>query len=135
MFRPHISFLLSLCLLCTVLAAEAWLVRANVDSTSTSAIVIGFVGGFVSPDDQVHSEVELATRLRQDYPSGVYVKVFNNRHTEEAYGKILELLDTSHGGKLTDDEKRNARIILYGHSWGGSAAIKLARRLGAAGIS
>jgi hypothetical protein len=64
MFRPHISFLLSLCLLCMVLAAEAWLVRANVDSTSTSAIVIGFVGGFVSPDDQVHSEVELATRLR-----------------------------------------------------------------------
>jgi pimeloyl-ACP methyl ester carboxylesterase len=88
----------------------------------------------VSPDDQVHSEVELATRLRHDYPSGVYVKVFNNRHTEEAYGKILELLDTSHGRKLTDDQKRNARIILYGHSWGGSAAIKLARRLGAAGI-
>ena len=83
-----------------VLAAEAWLVRANVDSISTSAIVIGFVGGFVSPDDQVHSEVELATRLRHDYPSGVYVKVFNNRHTEQAYQKILELLDTSHGRKL-----------------------------------
>lgn len=76
MFRPPISFLLSLCLLCMVLSAEAWLVRANVDSTSTPAVVIGFAGGFVSPDDQVHSEVELATRLRHDYPSGVYVKVF-----------------------------------------------------------
>ena len=60
-----------------VLAAEAWLVRANAHRTSTSAIVIGFVGGFVSPDDQVHSEVELATRLRRDYPAGGYVKVFN----------------------------------------------------------
>jgi hypothetical protein len=83
----------------------SWLVRAVVDSTSTSAMVVGFVGGFVSPDDQVHSEVELATRLRHDYPSGVYVKVFNNRHTEEAYEKILELLDTSHGRKLTGEEE------------------------------
>jgi surfactin synthase thioesterase subunit len=88
----------------------------------------------VTPDDQIHSQVELATRLRHDYASGVYGKVSNNRHTEEAYEKILELLETSRGRKLTDDEKRNARTILFGHSWGGSAAIKLARRLDAAGI-
>lgn len=70
MFRLDISFLLSLCLLCMDLAAEAWLVTANVDSSSTSAIIIGFVGGFVSPDDQVHGEVELATRLRHDILPG-----------------------------------------------------------------
>jgi hypothetical protein len=62
----------------------------------------------VTPDDQIHSQVELATRLRHDYASGVYGKVSNNRHTEEAYEKILELLDTSHGRKLTDDEKRSS---------------------------
>lgn len=96
--------------------------------------MIGFVGGFVSPNDALHSEVELANRLRHEYPSGVYVQVFDNRHVGEAFKKIVELLDTHHTGKLTDNENKNGRIIIYGHSWGGSAAVKLARQLGAAGI-
>jgi pimeloyl-ACP methyl ester carboxylesterase len=112
----------------------AQLVYAAPGSESAPAIVIGFVGGFVSPNDAVHSEVELANRLRHDYPSDMYVQVFDNRHVEEAYKKIVKLLDTNHSGKLTEDEKKNARIVIYGHSWGGSAAIKLARRLDEAGI-
>jgi len=112
----------------------AQLVYAAPGSESAPAIVIGFVGGFVSPNDAVHSEVELANRLRHDYPSDVYVQAFGNRHVEEAYKKIVKLLDTNHSGKLTEDEKKNARIVIYGHSWGGSAAIKLARRLDEAGI-
>jgi pimeloyl-ACP methyl ester carboxylesterase len=117
-----------------MLSLGAQLVHAASDSESAPAIVIGFVGGFVSPNDAVHSEVELANRLRHDYPSGVYVQVFDNRHVDEAYKKIVKLLDRNHSGKLMDDEKKNARIIVYGHSWGGSAAVKLARQLGAARI-
>ena len=135
MLRIHRLFQVLLLLPLVIFSMGARPARAGSDSASAPAMVIGFVGGFVSPSDPVHSEVELATRLRHAYASGVYVQVFDNRHIGEAYKKIAELLDTSHTGKLTDDEKKNARIILYGHSWGGSATIKLARQLGAAGIS
>jgi pimeloyl-ACP methyl ester carboxylesterase len=134
MFRTHRLFQVLLFLTLAMSSFGAQLVREASDPPSAPAIVIGFVGGFVSPNDAVHSEVELANRLRREYPSGVYVQIFDNRHVGEAFKKIAELLDTRHTGKLTDDEKQNARIIIYGHSWGGSAAIKLARQLGAAGI-
>jgi pimeloyl-ACP methyl ester carboxylesterase len=94
------------------------------------AIVIGFVGGFVRHDDLVHSEVQVAAHLSEDYSAGVYVKVFENYHGEKAHQEILRLLDTNHDGSLSADERRNARIILYGHSWGASEAIALARQLG-----
>jgi len=98
------------------------------------AIVIGFVGGFVKHDDPVHDEVRLAARLRKSYPSGVDVETFENYRGEIARKKILSLLDADHDGTLTVGEKRNARIILYGHSWGASEAIAVARELENDGI-
>ncbi len=87
------------------------------------AIVIGFVGGFVRHDNFVHSEVQLAAHLRADYPA-VYVEVFENRHREKAHREILRLLDISHG----------APVIVYGHSWGASETVTLARELERDGI-
>jgi hypothetical protein len=98
-------------------------------STMPPTIVIGFVGGFVKHDDLVHSEVQIAEHLSEDYSAGVYVEVFENYHGERAHKKILRLLDTNHDGALSADEKLNARVIIYGHSWGGSEAIILARKL------
>jgi hypothetical protein len=43
-------------------------------------------------------------------------------------------LDTNHRGTLTAEEKKNARIIIYGHSWGGSESLVLARALEKEGI-
>lgn len=93
-------------------------------------IVIGFVGGFIKHNDPVHSEVQLAARLRKAYPTGVDVETFESYHGENARKKIQTLLDTNHDGTLTPAEKSEARIILYGHSWGASEAIELARELG-----
>ncbi|MBI3404523.1 MAG: hypothetical protein HY046_03590 [Acidobacteria bacterium] len=98
------------------------------------AIVIGFVGGFTRHDNLVHSEVQLAARLRQAYPVGVDVETFESYRGGKARKKILRLLDTNQDGTLTPDEKQNARIIIYGHSWGGSEAITLARDLSKDGI-
>ena len=92
-------------------------------------IVIGFVGGFIGHDNLVHSEVQLAARLRQAYPSGVKVETFESYRREKARKRVLGLLDTNHNGTLTPEEKQNARIIIYGHSWGGAEAIVLAREL------
>jgi len=82
----------------------------------------------------VHSAVQVAAHLRQDYPSGVYVEVLENRRREKAHADIVRLVDTNRDGTLSVEEKQNARIILYGHSWGASEAITLARELGREGI-
>jgi hypothetical protein len=97
-------------------------------------IVIGFVGGFIQRDNLVHSEVQLAARLRKDYPTGVEVETFESYHGKEARKRVRSLLDTDHDGTLTADEKHNGRIIIYGHSWGGAEAVTLARELGKDGI-
>jgi hypothetical protein len=97
-------------------------------------IIIGFVGGLVRHDDLVHGGVQLAARLRGDYPSGVYVEAFENGRGKDAHQTILKLLGTRNDGKLTAEEKHNARIVIYGHSWGASEAITLARSLGRDGI-
>ncbi len=97
-------------------------------------IVIGFVGGFVKHDNTVHSEVQLAARLREDYPLGVQVEVFENHRREKAHQQILRLLDTDKDGSLSPEEKQQARVIIYGHSWGGSETVTLARELEKEGI-
>src|SRR5277367_4888541 len=97
-------------------------------------IVIGFVGGFVKHDNTIHTTVQLAANLRRDYPSGVHVKVFENHRAEVAHAEIVRLLDVDRNGTLSPEEKKNARIIIYGHSWGASETVTLARQLEREGI-
>jgi len=99
-----------------------------------SYIVAGFVGGFVSHTDLRHAPVQLAQRIQRSAPKDTYVQVFENRRRKDAYRTILGLLDRNHDGVLSDEEKAQARIILFGHSWGAAAAVLLARDLNRAGI-
>src|SRR5580700_1586512 len=92
-------------------------------------IVIGFVGGFVRHDNAGHQEVQLAARLRQHYPSGLEVRIFENHLGGQAHQEILRLLDAGHTGMLSAAERLKARIVLYGHSWGASEAVAMARIL------
>jgi len=98
-------------------------------NSSTPMIVIGFVGGFVRHDDIRHSEVQLAQKLRAAHPGHLRVATFENWHRKAAHRAILRWLDTDEDGNLSDAEKREARIVLFGHSWGGAAVISLAREL------
>jgi len=82
----------------------------------------------------VHSAVQVAAHLRHDYPSGVYVEVLENRRREKAHAEIVRSVDIDRDGTLSAEEKRSACIILYGHSWGASAAVTLARELDREGI-
>ncbi len=100
-----------------------------VNAAKPPVIVVGFVGGFVAHDNMVHSGVQLAAHLHASHPSGVFVKVFENRRRENAHREILKILDTDHNGKLSDEEKKEARIIIYGMSWGGSETVSLAKEL------
>lgn len=124
-------------LLCCAMALPA--VGANgaigaQPSSKINYILVGFAGGFVRHNNPHHGPVQLAQRLRREAPAGTYVEVFENRRRKKAYRTVLRLLDSNHDGNLSDNEKTQARVILFGHSWGGSAVVLLARELDHAGI-
>ncbi len=119
------------------IASKGSAITADAASTAllpAPAIVLGFVGGYVKHNNLVHNEVQLAARLRKEYPSGLHVEAFENHRGREAYQQVLRLLDTDHDGTLSVEEKRDARVILYGHSWGASEAVNIARILEKDGI-
>jgi hypothetical protein len=76
-----------------------------------------------------HAEVQLAATLRKSYSPDVYVGAFENHKGAAAYQEIIRLLDTDHDGALSPQEKKNAHIIMYGHSWGASECLEIARML------
>ena len=89
-------------------------------ATSQRVIVIGFLGGFVGHGEPNHPEVWFSAYLRQHFNSEIYSEAFSNREGDEALRDVLSLLDINCDGTVSEAEKRNARIILYGHSWGAS---------------
>jgi pimeloyl-ACP methyl ester carboxylesterase len=98
-------------------------------SASSPVIILGFLGGHVRHDNMLHTEVQLASRLRAEFSASAHAEVFENRRESEAFTQVLRLLDADRDGELSETEKRGARIILYGHSWGAAAVIALARQL------
>jgi hypothetical protein len=117
-------------------SASAAVEQSPLASTSgqSHAIVVCFLGGFVHRDDPHHPEVELIRQLRQEYPTGTYFGLFENRHLNEAYRTIVRELNAESGTPAPGRDVQHARILLFGHSWGGSAVIRLARKLDRAGI-
>ena len=101
---------------------------------ASPAIVIGFVGGFVRHDARAHSTVQVVEHLRNECPDGVYVQSFANRKRKQAYQEILQRLDRDRDGTLSETEKKSARIVIFGHSWGASETVALARQLEQNGI-
>jgi hypothetical protein len=97
-------------------------------------IVIGFLGGYVRHDDSVHTTVQVAKSLREIYPNAIHVATFENRRVTDAHDLIVSLLGAKTAAGLTAEQKRSARIILYGHSWGACAVVSLARQLKTEGI-
>jgi pimeloyl-ACP methyl ester carboxylesterase len=102
--------------------------------TPAPLIVIGFMGGHVRAGNLVHREARLTRDLEHRYPNAVRAMTFANRDEAAALRSVLNLLDTDQDGWLSDDEKAAARIVLFGHSWGASEAVNLARELDRHGI-
>ncbi len=128
-----VSFIL--CLISAATHADSALPVSASDAVATApVIVIGFVGGFVRHDDIVRSPVQVAAHLRRDYPSGVYVEVLENHRGQQALADIVRFVHAGRNGTPSPEEKHTARIILYGHSWGASEAVALARELEKEGI-
>ena len=133
----RVRLLLPAVVLCCGLALPAVAANGAIEAQPSSKInyiLVGFAGGFVRHNNPHHGPVQLAQRLRREAPAGTYVEVFENRRRKRAYNTVLRLLDSNHDGNLSDDEKSQARVILFGHSWGASAVVLLARELDHAGV-
>jgi pimeloyl-ACP methyl ester carboxylesterase len=78
--------------------------------------------------------VQFAERLRELYPSGVRVEVYENHKADEAEKAILSFARAAREGKFTAGAPSEPRVILYGHSWGAAATVSLARQLGHDGV-
>jgi hypothetical protein len=97
-------------------------------------IVIGFDGGVLKHSDLRRSEVQLADRLRTQFPNSVVAQVFENNKRKQAHALILRELNVTHQKHPSAAARVRARIILYGDRWGGSEVVALARELKKEGI-
>jgi pimeloyl-ACP methyl ester carboxylesterase len=123
-------------LLPALLLATTWSLDAQTAAVAPAhkLIVIGFMGGNVNAGNLLHREALIAKDLQQRYPMGLNAAVFANSDAHSALRSVLGLLDANGDGRLSAEEKSAARIVIYGHSWGASETVTLARRLNELGI-
>jgi hypothetical protein len=143
--RPKTVFLIisSMLLLSAVLLAGGCAItrpqgyRSFVTQTPAPAnfyLVIGFMGGVEAWDADKHTVRKLALKLRSLNLPNVYVETVENRQEKLALQLIQNALDRNRDGKLDEEERASARVILYGHSLGGGSVVKLASELKEIGV-
>ena len=110
-------------------AVTAHAAKASVSQVNSRLIVVGFLGGNIRGNDVLRKESLLAKKLQETYPQQLQAGMFANSDGNAALASILQQLDTDGDGQVSLQEKQAARIVLYGHSWGASQAVTLARRL------
>ena len=115
-------------------AAEAAAASSDKHGATQKLIVIGFMGGSVSATNKVHREAALIESLRQREPLAIRAALFANRDGNQALQTVLKFLGADRQGKLTEEAKQSARIVIFGHSWGASETVHLAGRLNRLGI-
>lgn len=120
-----------------VLTPKGSSAQTSSDSTKgirTPALVVGFMGGFVHSDDLRHSEVQIARQIQRTYGDRVQVRMFENREKAEARRFVLDWLSSEEREGRPDRKESDPLVILFGHSWGASAVVSLARELEQEGI-
>jgi hypothetical protein len=97
-------------------------------------LIIGFMGGRESWDNDERGVRKLALKLRAMNFPAVHVETIENTKRRRALELIRNALDRDRNGQLDRNEKISARLILYGQSFGGAAVVKLARQLKELGV-
>ena len=93
------------------------------------ALVVGFMGGREPWNNDKRWVRKLALKLRGVNLPGVHVETVENTRPQLAIELIKNAFDRNQDRTLDALERSNARLIVYGHSFGGAAVVKLAREL------
>ena len=96
------------------------------DIPSGSVVVVGFLGGYDRWNDPHRGVRKVVLRLRS---RGMFAEAIGNHSYRTALDFLHRALDTNHDSRIDSKEASAARVILFGQSWGGAAAIKMARSL------
>ncbi len=97
-------------------------------------LVVGFMGGRESWDNDKRGVRKLALKLRATSLPGVHVETVENKKRRLALELIRNAFDRDRDGRLDERERASARLIVYGQSFGGAAVVKLARQLKELGV-
>ncbi|MFN0167449.1 MAG: hypothetical protein ACKV22_13540 [Bryobacteraceae bacterium] len=97
-------------------------------------LVIGFLGSWERWDDPDRGVRKTALRLREMGLPGVFAETVENHHREGALALITQAFDFDGDGRLDAREAAQSRVVLYGQSLGGSAAVWTAKRLARLGV-
>jgi hypothetical protein len=92
-------------------------------------LILGFQGGRDSWDDPRPGVARMAEKLRSMNLPNVHVETVENKKRNLAMMLIRNAFDFDSNRYLSDDERKNVRLIIYGMSFGGAAVVKLAREL------
>lgn len=92
-------------------------------------LVLGFLGGFEKWDDEHRGVRRTILQLRQMALPGVWAESLANRRVKLGVELVRRAFDFDANGRLDPDEARQVRVILFGQSLGGAAAIRCAREL------
>ncbi len=92
-------------------------------------LVIGIAGGWEPWDAAWTITRRIALHLDQKQFPNTFFETVENHHLGVARELIEKAFDHDRDGKLSDEERKGARIILYGQSLGGSASVRLCRWL------
>jgi hypothetical protein len=127
--------LLGGCLLCLLLSTngiraqryEDFITRTPLKEGDT--LIIGFMGGRESWDNDRRGVRKLALRLRSMNLPGVHVETVENKKRRVAVELVSRAFDLNQDGRVDERERASARVIVYGQSFGGAAVVKFARQL------
>jgi hypothetical protein len=97
-------------------------------------LVLGFQGGREPWDNAKTAVRRLALGLRARNLPGVHVETVENRKRRLAVRLVREAFDRDRDGRLDERERASARVVVYGHSFGGAAVLKFARELDGLGV-
>lgn len=99
-----------------------------------SMVVVGFLGAWERWDDERRGVRKLALRLREPALPGVYAETAGNHDRKLVRRIVLESLDRDGDGRLSREETESVAFVFYGQSFGGAAAVYLARELERQGV-
>ena len=94
-----------------------------------NTLVLGIVGGWERWDAPQRAIRRTALELRELKLPGVWIETVENHKLELAQQLIERAFDFDKSGQLDPPEISAARIVIYGQSLGGRAALRLCRWL------
>jgi hypothetical protein len=92
-------------------------------------LVIAFMGGRDAWNNEVVGVGRMAATLRARCLPNVHIVTVENLKRNLAVDLVKRAFDGDGDGKLELSESRQARLIVYGQSWGGAAVVKFAHEL------